>query len=154
MGLEAPSPAGSAISGYSYAEVTDFLAAAAVERSRLEAELLDAESRIGRARSAIGLHRVMLAMLLDAQRELDEIRREAEGHATRILAGAERDATPVVVPSPAASATIDLTAVTATVAPAHDRAQGAPSDGGSQDDYFTFLRGALSDDAPLGSGAE
>ena len=83
---------GAAIHGYSRAEVDDFLKAAAVERARLEAEIADARARAGRARSAIGMHRVMVSMLLETQRELTELRLDAEARAEQIVADAEREA--------------------------------------------------------------
>jgi hypothetical protein len=83
---------GNAVQGYSRAEVDEFLAAAAVERARLEAEIIDARSRVGRARSAIGMHRVMVAMLLETQRDLTDLRAQADAEADAILAQAERDA--------------------------------------------------------------
>lgn len=156
------------VHGYPRAEVEDFLAAASVERVRLEAEIADADSRTARARSAVGSHRVMVAMLLEAQQELTEIRRAAELEAERILADAERRAqeiedrapaagAPTASPDPAPVVTTPLTPP-ATVATATPPASGplidlsAGADGG--EDYFDFLRGALTDEAPLGPAPE
>jgi hypothetical protein len=175
---------GNAVQGYSRAEVDEFLAAAAVERARLEAEISDARSRVGRARSAIGMHRVMVAMLLETQRELTELRSHADAEADAILAQAERDAAvilagsgdgvarvapvaPVGLPSapigPAAGEIHLGAADPASLvgaeppveAPTRPLAQGAPAEQtAGSDDYFDFLRGALADESPLGPGPE
>jgi hypothetical protein len=163
------------VHGYPRAEVEAFLAAASAERVRLEAEIADAESRTARARSAVGSHRVMVAMLLDAQQELSEMRRGAELEAERILADAEREAQEIEraaargysvadamrevssgfeVPG-AATTSVDAPVAVATAAspvagPLIDLS--AVSDSG--DGYFDFLRGALTDERPLGPGPE
>jgi hypothetical protein len=141
------------IRGYSRAEVDEFLRAASEERDRLAAEIADSSERISRARAANGLHRVMVAMLLEAQRELTEIRTSADAEATRILADAEREATMIlagddVAPSatPASAlptgAMIDLGAL--------GREGMSRFEGGTTDDpYMQNLRSALADDAPL-----
>jgi hypothetical protein len=171
---------GTAVHGYSRAEVDEFLQAAAAERSRLESEIADARSRIGRARSAIGMHRVMVAMLLETQRELTEMRARADAEAEAILAQAERDAAMILAGSAAAAPGAIASAPTAVAnsastpimstpgpAPVHeidlggaDRASagaapGAPGEGeAGGDEYFDFLRGALADESPLGPGTE
>jgi hypothetical protein len=170
---------GTAVQGYSRAEVDEFLKAAAAERSRLEAEISDARARIGRARSAIGMHRVMVAMLLETQRELTELRARADDEAAAILAQAERDAamilsgsSPVTEPTSVASVTapappadaspsldeIDLsghlaTSTSAATTLAQPRGEGGEGEAG-RDEYFDFLRGALADESPLGPGPE
>ena len=92
------------VRGYSRAEVDEFLAAVAVERSRLEAEIAEATERINRARSAIGMHRVMVAMLLETQQELSALRSEAEAQARQIVADAEREAAALLGDAPTALA--------------------------------------------------
>ena len=138
------------IHGYPRGDVEEFLSAAAAERVRLEAEIAEAHARIAQARSAVGTHRVMVTMLLDAQRELSEIRRRAEAEAERMIAEAEIEAqaiergrwsafdvpTSVSMPS---EPTIDLVG--------HADAQGS-------DQFFDYLRGALADDQPLGPRAD
>jgi hypothetical protein len=89
------SPAGT-LTAYPRAAVEDFLASAAGERARLEASILDAESRIRRARAAIGMHRVMASMLLQTQIELGEMRSCAETEAEGLLASAEEEAREIV----------------------------------------------------------
>jgi hypothetical protein len=81
---------------YSRAEVDDFLAAAAAERIRLEAEIAEATERISRARAAIGMHRVMVSMLFETQREVSALRREADAQARQIVADAEREVAAMV----------------------------------------------------------
>jgi hypothetical protein len=164
-----------AIQGYSRVEVDQFLAAAAVERSRLENEIADAEQRIARARSAIGMHRVMVAMLLETQRELTELRHHADREAEQILRDAEREAAEiararrgaavasVAPPDPAASGRVAATGdsqgqpadddaflfgASAVTPPSFVGSGPAPEAG--HDQYFEFLRGALTDESPLG----
>jgi len=163
--------------------VEEFLAAAGAERVRLEAEIADANGRSARARAAVGSHRVMVAMLLEAQQELGEMRREAEVEAEQILADAERraqeiergtvaQAAPVTEMAFAATArSADGPAVApsatgrfappATFVPGEHGASGPLIDlagerteGAGDDDYFDFLRGALTDDRPLGPAPE
>jgi cell division septum initiation protein DivIVA len=139
------------VRGYSRAELDEFLTQAATERARLEATIAADEERIRRGRAALGTHRVMVAMLLAAQRELDDIRARAEREAAAILAGAGRpepvlDLTrsePAPPVSPVPPAPVQVASV-------------APSVTGDADahDYFDFLRGALDDDAPLGPRPE
>jgi hypothetical protein len=159
---------GTAIHGYSRAEVDEFLAAAAIERERLEREIADARARISRARSALGMHRVMVAMMLETQRELSELRMSAERRAAEIVADAEREqarlgSRPSSVADPSSVATpamIDLERAEhvdswATFgAPTPDAPTGASTASQHGEDYFDFLRGALADDSPLGPIAE
>jgi hypothetical protein len=138
--------------GYPRADVEEFLESAAAEKARLEGEIADANARIARARSAIGSHRVMVAMLLKAQQELSEIRRTAEDEAERILARAELEAQAIEGggavqlggtssvegwrdPSPRQPPMLDLAT--------EQRDAGA-------DEFFDYLRGALIDEQPLG----
>jgi hypothetical protein len=133
------------VSGYSRAELDEFLGEAASERARLEAAIVADEERARRARSALGAHRVMVAMLLSAQRELDDIRIRAEREAAAILGGADR-------PAPM----LDLTRIESPEPMGEPPCAGVstvPVDGESND-YFDFLRGALDDDAPLGPRPE
>jgi len=165
---------GTAVQGYSRAEVDDFLRAAASERARLESEISDARSRIGRARSAIGMHRVMVAMLLETQRELTEMRARADADADAILAQAERDAAMILagtvpVRGRSSDAATDARPPTPATAPPGEIDLGgavpAPTKGSTavdesavpesgRDEYFDFLRGALADESPLGPGTE
>jgi DivIVA protein len=177
-----PPALGQPVRGYSRAEVDDFLAAAARERARLEAEIADANRRIRDARTAIGMHRVMVSMVLDAQRELSEMRRAAELEAERILSAAETDAQRMLAEArnePAAYATHDSSAYSspepapyATPEPVIDLAaidtpvdvhagngavvhpSEAPARDAGDDQFFEFLRGALADNEPLGPPTE
>jgi cell division septum initiation protein DivIVA len=143
------------IQGYSRADVDQFLTAAAEERLRLETEVEELEGRISRARSAIGMHRVMVALLLETQRELTEIRDSASAEAERIVREAEREVATMRCAPTADS--IDLVAESPAsrlpVAPVADG--GVAEQGAAQgDEYMDFLRGALSDDSPLGPVGE
>jgi cell division septum initiation protein DivIVA len=142
------------VHGYSRAELDAFLASVAVERERLEAAIAADEERTRTARAALGTHRIMVSMLLEAQREIDDIRARAEAEAALILASHRRvkplldltrlERDPDIAPPPAT----DGSALAAT----HDAAPTSSPDGTVE--YFDFLRGALDDDAPLGPGPE
>ncbi len=153
------------ITGYPRAEVDEFLAAAAQERTRLEAVISDAETRVSRARSAIGAHQVMVQMLLESQQELSRIRRDAEAEAEAIVARAELDAqsilsgqpttnppTPVGVPIAATAATSSTPTAYEPIAPIG--LQQPTGSAEENDEFFTFLRGALADEQPLGPAPE
>ena len=170
--------------GYSRAEVDTFLQAAARERARFEADIADANRRIREARTAIGVHGVMVSMVLEAQRELAGIRRAAEVEADRIVSAAEADAQHVLAgarsdgASPGPAPVVPGASVVAPPARSAPPASGPeplvdlvdrPAPNGSSDrrvhaggarpdaldtDYFEFLRGALADDQPLGPHSE
>jgi hypothetical protein len=78
--------------GYPRAMLDDFMAAADVERLRLEAAIVDAEQRGDEARVAIGSHEVMVSMLVDAHREISLIELDAHQRAAAILEAADREA--------------------------------------------------------------
>jgi regulator of protease activity HflC (stomatin/prohibitin superfamily) len=149
--------------GYDRAAVEAFLGAAADERAKLEEQIEQSNLRLARARTALGTHRVMVAMLLQAQRELSALRRDAEREAAAIIAAAEREASsrasdPARAATPEAPA-IDLREPEGT-APATPGlgflddellvAAGMSMD----DEFFEYLRGALIDDEPLGPRSE
>jgi hypothetical protein len=153
-------PAGAPVRAYSRAAIDEFLSAAAEERAKLEAAVSHAEERTRRARASLGTHRVMVAMLLEGQRELDEIRARAEAEATAVLADAPTPPAGPLSHGPA-PAVLDLTAEPSLVAaPQWSQWSGhampvAPDPGGTDgDDYFRFLRGALADEQPLGPRPE
>jgi hypothetical protein len=153
------------VRGYSREAVEEFAAAAEREVARLQAEIDATDRRTARARAAIGTHRVMVAMLFTTQHRLDEIRQEAEMEAAAILQRAEHDADNALggndrVLDLRAPHEADTSVVTSS--PFDERSlvwneqaprewsagpEGAP-------DYFTFLRGALDDDEPLGPRAD
>src|SRR5262245_24963791 len=87
---------GPAVQGYTREAIDDFLAAADVERARLREVIAEAESRTQRARAALGVHRVMTAMLLEAQADVAERRRLAEEEAAAILRAADDEAQSVL----------------------------------------------------------
>jgi cell division septum initiation protein DivIVA len=88
-------PTGS-VRGYSSTAVDEYLAAAERERERLNAALAEAKERRAKARASIGLHRVMLSMLLEAQEELQARRAEADAEAAAALQAAEVEADAIV----------------------------------------------------------
>jgi len=152
------------VHGYSRSEVDEFLAAAAVERARLEATIADANARSNRARAALGMHRVMVAMLLEAQREMSQLRADAEREADRIVADADEQARAMsgfAHESTFVASMIDLAAAEAAVnrvathapMPEPQPAPFASNGHHDSDEYFEFLRGALADDQPLGPSA-
>jgi cell division septum initiation protein DivIVA len=154
--------AGPAIQGYSRAEVDDFLSAASVERARLEAEIASANERINRARAAIGIHRVMFTMLLDVQREINDLRRGADEAAASIVQDAEREASAARAWTPESAPLESLvqsgsTELDLTLHAARFDLHGPTGmrDQISDDDkYFDFLRGALIEEEPLGGEHE
>jgi hypothetical protein len=190
--IAAPTAA-EAVLGYSQSTVDEFLAAAAEERTRLVAALSEAKARQAETRSAIGMHRVMLSMLLEAQEELQTRRREAEAAADEVLRRADREAEtilaaaqPAPVSQPEPEPTREAPAVESLAAPepvavsepadvidlrkehqdenqfgtsngaARQRepvfttANAGPAAAASSEEFFTFLRGALVDQDPLG----
>jgi hypothetical protein len=114
------------VHAYARTAVDDFHAAAASEKDQLRRVIADAEARERRARASIGMHRVMVSMLLEAQREIADERGRAELEAADIVAAADAEAMAIVhsardeaaargarrVGSPdVESSTLDLTAV-------------------------------------------
>jgi hypothetical protein len=157
----------SPVRGYPRPAVDEFVASAAHEQAALETAIADAQERTRRARAAIGTHRVMVAMLLEAQRHLDEIRAAAETEATDIIARAEREAEAII--SAARPPILDLsgaesreravsqpiTSSTSSMSDPWSPGFAAPSEPGAESsEYFDFLRGALVDDEPLGPRGE
>jgi cell division septum initiation protein DivIVA len=128
------------IQWYARSAVDDFLAQAAVRRTELEAAIAAANERAERARAALGLYRMMAAMLLETQRELQEMRRDAEAQAAEIVRGAEQ--TDDVV--------IDLAGSTPSGAMATNGDGRAVGDDGAENaKFFDFLRGSLTDPETL-----
>jgi hypothetical protein len=150
----------SPVHGYSRETVDEFVTAAATEEASLEAVIEEAEARTRKARAAIGTHRVMVAMLLETQHQLDDIRTAAESEAASIMAQAEREADELGSSAPAR--VLDLTS--AEVAPPPEYRPGPPAapaatdgwshEGSEGSEYFEFLRGALVDDEPIGPRGE
>ena len=160
--------------GYPRALVDDFLAAAGRERERLEELRRDASLRAERARATIGVHRVMMAMMLDTQREVSEIRRAADAEATATLADAEQQVEAILgcsigaIPDPGSphgrafgaagpeTTLVDLTAVeiSESTSPGEASELSHVDDHKGVEQYFEFLRGALIDEQPLGPRPE
>ena len=155
------------LQGYSRAEVDDFLSAVANERTRLEGAIADAHRRITNARSAISMHRVMVAMLLDAQREFLEVRKQAQREADEIVAAAELQAQATIEAAGAQDAfgeragdaggdapqpSIDLISRSepASAPTSFHNGSSPSSTSDSAEGFFDYLRGALVDDQPLG----
>ena len=94
----------------------------------------------------------MVAMLLQAQREIDDIRARAEAEAAVILASSSTPPAPVLdITKLEQSAPATSTRPLATAVPSARAAQNGHDD---TSEYFDFLRGALVDDAPLGPRPE
>ena len=159
------------VRGYQRAAVEEFLAAANAEKARLEALIADANERAAVARTAVGMHHIMVAMLVETQEELTRRRREADLQAAEIIAAAEAQALaierptampePAAVPAPAAAAPvveglrIHAPAATAEPVPASPRLEVEGHDDDEEADrFFAFLRRALSDEEPLGPRPE
>jgi hypothetical protein len=158
---------------YSRAAVDAFLAAADDERRRLEATIADAQARLARAASAVGLQQTVVEMMLDAQREVADIRRSAEIASAGILVPTVRDSAGgatsgdagAVSTDPAATAVPSAPEVGIAAAPtavsADDGARPTPPTfvdplGGrpraERDDvaFFEYLKDELDRDEPLG----
>src|SRR5262249_37417850 len=93
MDAESTTPSGEfAVQGYAREAVDDFLAAAQAERARLLELIAEAEARTRRARAAVGIQRVIAAILPEAQVQIEEGRRATAAEVEAILAVAENDA--------------------------------------------------------------
>jgi len=142
---------------YSRAAIDEYLAGAESERVRLQAQIADAGERLARASAALGLHQTMMEMLLESQRDIREIRQNAEAASARIIADAEREAAtilrdaPRLPGGPTAPVGPDPVVRAETSAAAHSEAVPVASAG--DDEFFTYLRGALDEGGPLGSTA-
>jgi len=153
--------------------VDGFVAEAEVERRRLVARIAEAYERTRRARAHVGMQRVMVSMLLETQRELAEQRAAAEREAAAILAAAEQQAQEIVErarmhappPSPARpTPKPDTGPAPEWISTRFDDQTGmidlpweesaysrtTPADPETTDNFFSYLRGALLDEEPLG----
>jgi hypothetical protein len=130
--------------GYSRTELDAFLLSVEDERARLEAAIAEDEVRTRAARAALGTHRVMVSMLLQAQREIDEIRARAEAEAAVVLLASSSPSAPV----------LDITRLEHGVPSPMFSTRLSPATNDDNTEYFDFLRGALVDDAPLGPRPE
>lgn len=158
---------------YSRTAVDAYLAAADDERRRLEATIADAQARLARAASAIGLQQTVVEMMLDVQREVADIRRSAEIASAGILvptvrdsdAGATTGAAGAVVTDPAVPGVPSAPEVEGAAAPtavsADDGARPAPPTfvdslgahpRAERDDvaFFKLLKDELDREEPLG----
>jgi len=77
---------GESVLGSPRGVVADFQIAVERERRKLEAVIADARSRQQEARAALGIHRTMEGMILDAQREMADLRRDSRVAVNRVLA--------------------------------------------------------------------
>jgi len=150
-----------AFRGYSRGAVDQFLAAASEEIVRLETAIAEAKERTRRARESVGAHRVMVAMLLQTQERVVEMRRRAEADAAGILERASSDRRSVVdhgLVIDLATADDEVDPVVAVRMQQFAGAQVAePQPGGAEPNdessgYFEYLRGALANHEPLGPG--
>lgn len=139
------------ITWYSRRALDQYLAEAATERARLQASIDDANGRRARASAAVGLHQTMLEMLLESQREIADIRRAAEIEAARVMAEGDREADAlfgahrVAGERVAGNGSASPVAVATAVAPSS--AEAIPP---ADDEFFSYLKDALTGDEPLG----
>jgi dsDNA-specific endonuclease/ATPase MutS2 len=156
MDDEATTELPSAQPGYDRAAVEVFFERAATRRSRLEVVIAEASARRDRAVAAQARNR---AIALDAQRELEEIRANAEDRATQIVLAARLEAQ-LLLRSAREQAGIDAENALLidlrepqpeSLSYAH-LAASARSDEtfneAAESDYFEYLRGAIRIDAP------
>ncbi|NBP52300.1 MAG: hypothetical protein EBU70_14180 [Actinobacteria bacterium] len=145
---------------YSRAAVDEFLAAADAERRRLEATIADARARLARATSAAGLQQTVVEMMLDAQREVADIRRAAELASAGILAPIPQSVQPAASSASIASSYVDSVPSVAglstdgggrTAPPSFvDPLGGRPRTDRDDVAFFEYLRDELHRDGPLG----
>ena len=164
-----PSAQPAMVQGYPRAAIDDFLAAAARERRRLRDELAAASARVERANLALGMHRTMIAMLIDTGRDLQDLRHRTEVMAAQQFSPDTVSAATGVAPSVPSTVSVPF-GVPESIAPesmAPESISSAPSPLSRRprlprrnrfreddEEYFGFLRGALSDDEPLGPRPE
>ena len=154
---------------YSRAALDGFLDSATQERARLETVIADANARLARANSAVGLHQTMLEMLLESQREIRAIRQNAEAEAAEIIARGDAEAEAALRVAPArstngagsangsgstnGSGSPNGAAPSASERPADP--SGVPGVDSPEDaDFFAYLKGALDgrdERGPLGN---
>jgi len=138
-----------AIRWYSRSALDEYLVGAEAERIRLEAAIAEANERFARASAALGLHQTMMEMLLESQRDVREIRRRADAESARTIADAERAAEQILGRDGPARVEPAPTVPEPGLPPAPSLrfdARAAEAD----DAFFTYLRGALDGDEPLG----
>lgn len=157
-----PQPSASgvpAIRWYSRAALDEFLAAADKEQTRLESTIADAQMRLARANSAVGLHQTMVEMILEAQREVAEIRRAAEVKSAEIITAGELEAQAVLRGATEASPRpTPPSAEVAVDGPVpvdgnHPVAADVTTQAAAADDdeaFFSYLKHELDKDEPLG----
>jgi hypothetical protein len=160
MGPEPTESSAPAVQGYRREVVEDFLSAVEFERRRLQEIITESEARTQRARAALDVYRVVMEMLLAAHAEIAEIRLGAEEEAAAILRRGDEEAEALLrTASDAHSSTIDLVRAEAAEDPLrHSDPEPAVGEFRSEfavdftgsNDYMAYLRGALSDQAPLG----
>jgi len=151
--LSSAAPAGGEpkpIKWYARSALEQFLEAADSERARLESIIVDADVRFARSNAAVGMHQTMMELLLDAQREVYEIRHRAELEAAAIIDAGEAEARLVLAaaqPAPAASAPDWSRTDASSIPAATPVARAAESTNGEADDeFFRYLKGALHDE--------
>lgn len=133
---------------YSRAALDEFLSAAEREQTRLEATIAEAQVRLARANSAVGLHQTMIEMILEAQREVAEIRSAAEVRSGEIIAAGELEADVILRSRPMTVGNGSSAHGSPRVASAPLSAE--PSSMGTDDEFFSYLRHELDKDEPLG----
>jgi hypothetical protein len=97
-------PSGATVTGYDSAALERYLAALAVERARLTAELDAARARVLRARAALDARRMLVVMVDRAVEEIAAKRRQAELVVGRIADGTNLSPAPTPSATPLADA--------------------------------------------------
>lgn len=146
------------IQWYARSAVDDFVDKAATRRAELEAAIAAANERTERARAALGLYRMMAAMLLETQRELQEMRQAAEAEAAEIIRAAGHDSSGsskvesqvTMIPHAPPAEVLDLGAPAAAAAATNGAPRNGTDDGTENAEFFDFLRGSLTDPETLG----
>jgi len=160
MDDEATTDLPSALTGYNRAAVEVFIGQAATRRSQLEAVIAEASARRERAAAAQARNR---AIAQDAQRELEQIRAEAEDRAAQIVLAGRLEAQVILRSARervANAPTIDLSAAeprnsanSAGESLSFENLASSSHAGDAYDevaaaDYFEYLRGGLPVNAP------
>ena len=145
--------AGSPIQWYARPAVEEFLAAAAGERRRLEALVAEGRERIERVQAASRVQETMVAMLLETEHAVRQVRSAAEREAAMIIAAADAESVAILGLRRDGSAPGKVVLPEAAVESEPMIDLVADSDIRSAD-FLEFLRGALVDDQPLGPRPE
>ena len=161
MGSDSGATSAAGVQGYTRQALNDFLTAADAERARLRGLIEEARARTRRARTPRFDHRVLAAMLFEAQADVAEIRQTAEKKAAAILRGADEEAKALLDANRGLTdrqTTIDLPRAEVAI-PEQEADGNGPAFSRSkmsvrEDRYLAYLREGLADQEPLGPSSE